>query len=157
MPARRLANAKYMNYSNILEKIQRNLQPHLRAGKVPNYIPELARVPVHSFGMAIATISGNVFSTGAGDTRFSIQSISKLFACTLVFRLLGDALWQRVGREPSGNAFNSLVQLEAENGKPRNRRRHPALCSRGVVAGEHSYHRCAPIDTTFAQALIRSR
>ncbi|MFP3648086.1 glutaminase, partial [Paraburkholderia sp. SIMBA_054] len=70
--------------------------------------------------MAIVTASGEVFRTGEADTRFSIQSISKLFACTMAFRLLGDALWHRVGREPSGNAFNSLVQLEAEHGKPRN-------------------------------------
>jgi glutaminase len=61
-----------------------------------------------------------VFAVGDAHTRFSIQSISKLFACTLAFQLLGDALWERVGREPSGNAFNSLVQLEAEQGKPRN-------------------------------------
>jgi glutaminase len=57
---------------------------------------------------------------GDAQTRFSIQSISKLFACTLAFQLLGDELWQRVGREPSGTPFNSLVQLEAEQGKPRN-------------------------------------
>lgn len=55
-----------------------------------------------------------MFRVGQAETLFSIQSISKLFACTLAFQLEGESLWQRVGREPSGNAFNSLVQLEHE-------------------------------------------
>ena len=70
--------------------------------------------------MAVVTLDGNVCTVGDAYERFSIQSISKLFACTLAFQLLGDELWERVGREPSGNAFNSLVQLESERGKPRN-------------------------------------
>ncbi|MGF6756623.1 glutaminase [Paraburkholderia sp. GAS334] len=109
-----------MNYSGILDQIHRDLKPWLGTGRVASYIPELASVSADRFGMAIVRTSGEVFRTGEADTRFSIQSISKLFACTLAFQLLGDALWQRVGREPSGTAFNSLVQLEAEQGKPRN-------------------------------------
>jgi glutaminase len=108
------------NYQAILEQIYRDIQPSRTAGRVADYIPELAKVPAERFGMAIVTLDGHVFAVGDALTRFSIQSISKLFACTLAFQLLGDALWQRVGREPSGNAFNSLVQLEAEQGKPRN-------------------------------------
>src|ERR1700758_281304 len=109
-----------MDYSRILEQIHADLQPWLDKGRVADYIPELAKVPVNSFGMAVVTTAGEVFRVGQADTRFSIQSISKLFACTMAFRLLGDELWLRVGREPSGTPFNSLVQLEAEQGKPRN-------------------------------------
>jgi len=109
-----------MDYSRILQQIHTDLQPWLDKGRVADYIPELAKVPARSFGMAIVTTTGDVFRVGEADTRFSIQSISKLFACTMAFRLLGDDLWRRVGREPSGTAFNSLVQLEAEQGKPRN-------------------------------------
>lgn len=109
-----------MDYQPILDAIHRDLQPHLGTGRVADYIPELARVRAEHFGMAIVTVDGRVFRTGDADVRFSIQSISKLFACTLAFQLLGDALWERVGREPSGTAFNSLVQLEFEAGKPRN-------------------------------------
>jgi glutaminase len=109
-----------MDYSRILEQIHADLQPWLDKGRVADYIPELANVPANSFGMAVVTTSGEVYRVGQADTRFSIQSISKLFACTMAFRLLGDDLWQRVGREPSGTAFNSLVQLESERGKPRN-------------------------------------
>jgi glutaminase len=109
-----------MNYQPILEQIHRDVAPWRTAGHVANYIPELAKVPAERFGMAIVTLDGQVFSVGDAQVRFSIQSISKLFACTLAFQLLGDTLWQRVGREPSGTAFNSLVQLETERGLPRN-------------------------------------
>ncbi|ALP66818.1 glutaminase [Paraburkholderia caribensis] len=109
-----------MDYSRILELIHADLQPWLDKGRIADYIPELANVPANSFGMAVVTTSGDVYRVGQADTRFSIQSISKLFACTMAFRLLGDDLWHRVGREPSGTAFNSLVQLESERGKPRN-------------------------------------
>jgi glutaminase len=109
-----------MNYTPLLEQIHHDIQPYLGTGRVADYIPELAKVSAKSFGMAIVTTAGDVYQIGDADTRFSIQSISKLFTCTMAFRLLGDALWQRVGREPSGTAFNSLVQLEAEQGKPRN-------------------------------------
>ena len=108
------------NYQAILEQIHRDIEPWRTAGRVADYIPELAKVPAERFGMAVVTLDGRVFSVGDAQTRFSIQSISKLFACTLAFQLLGDELWQRVGREPSGTPFNSLVQLEAEQGKPRN-------------------------------------
>ncbi|WP_296655319.1 glutaminase [Paraburkholderia sp.] len=108
------------NYQAILERIHRDVAPWLTAGRVADYIPELATVRADHFGMAIVTVDGQVYRTGDADVRFSIQSISKLFACTLAFQLLGDALWKRVGREPSGTAFNSLVQLEFEAGKPRN-------------------------------------
>src|ERR1700758_3535793 len=109
-----------MNYSGILDQIHHDLKPWLGTGRVADYIPELAKISADWFGMAVVTIAGDVFRTGEADTRFSIQSISKLFACTMAFHLLAYALWQRVGREPSGTAFNSLVQLEAEQGKPRN-------------------------------------
>ncbi|MFP6560194.1 glutaminase [Paraburkholderia sp. B3] len=109
-----------MDYQPILDAIHRDLQPYIGTGRVADYIPELARVRADHFGMAIVTVDGRIFRTGDADVRFSIQSISKLFACTLAFQLLGDALWERVGREPSGTAFNSLVQLESECGKPRN-------------------------------------
>jgi glutaminase len=52
--------------------------------------------------------------------KFSIQSISKVFTLSLAFSLLGEDLWKRVGVEPSGTAFNSLMQLEYEKGIPRN-------------------------------------
>ena len=70
--------------------------------------------------MAIQTIDGQTFSTGNSDIGFSIQSISKVFSLTLAIKHYGRQLWERVGLEPSGDPFNSLVQLEHECGIPRN-------------------------------------
>ena len=89
-------------------------------GTVASYIPELAKVDPAQFGIAIATADGRMLTGGDADTGFSIQSISKVFALTLALGKVGDQLWVRVGREPSGNAFNSITQLEREEGIPRN-------------------------------------
>lgn len=109
-----------MNYQAILEKIHEEIQPLLLKGEVASYIPELARIPPTKFGMALLTNEGKQFQVGDAAEIFSIQSISKLFTLTLAMRLEGDSIWQRIGREPSGTAFNSLIQLEYENGIPRN-------------------------------------
>jgi glutaminase len=89
-------------------------------GTVANYIPELAKIDVGQFALAVALPTGEVFSAGASDVPFSIQSISKVFTLAMALGRLGDQLWARVGREPSGLAFNSILQLEQENGIPRN-------------------------------------
>ncbi|TRW18072.1 glutaminase [Glacieibacterium frigidum] len=89
-------------------------------GKVADYIPELAGVPLGKFGIAVCTADGAEHIAGDADEPFSIQSVSKLFTLKLALDIQGDALWTRVGREPSGSAFNSIVQLEAERGIPRN-------------------------------------
>ena len=137
-----------MDYQNILDRISAAVDPIVRGakgeggGKVARYIPELANVAPDQFGMAIVDLQGNVYRVGDAEVPFSIQSISKLFALTLAFHLEGDSIWQRVGREPSGNPFNSLVQLEREQGKPRNPFINAGalvvtdiLCGRSVSAG----------------------
>ena len=105
----------------ILDDVVRNHRPQRETGSVPANIPFRAAVPFDRFGIAVATTSGEVFSSGDADVPFSIQSISKVF--TLAMALRGDSsgtLWSRVLREPSGTSFNSLVQLEVEHGIPRN-------------------------------------
>jgi glutaminase len=89
-------------------------------GEVASYIPELARADINAFGLAVIDTDGNVAAGGDCHTPFSIQSISKVFTLTLALGKSGDRLWQRVGREPSGSPFNSIVQLEHERGIPRN-------------------------------------
>ena len=89
-------------------------------GRVADYIPGLACVDPLRFGIAIVTPDGSIHASGDADVAFSIQSISKVFALTLALGKRGDQLWERVGREPSGSAFNSIVQLEVERGIPRN-------------------------------------
>lgn len=104
----------------LLDDVYQELRTRSDRGKVADYIPQLSTVSPEKFGIAIAPLSGPVVTAGDADEAFSIQSISKLFTLTLALGRLGDGLWDRVDREPSGNAFNSIVQLEHENGKPRN-------------------------------------
>lgn len=109
-----------MNYAAVLQSIVDDLSPLRGCGKVADYIAPLQRVDPRQFGIALMTTDGQMHAAGDADTRFSIQSICKVFALTLAMQHARDDLWGRVGREPSGNRFNSLVQLEKERGIPRN-------------------------------------
>ena len=107
--------------NRLLEDILEQVRPLIGRGKVANYIPALAEVNPDNLGIAVCTTSGESFSAGDANERFSIQSISKVLSLTLALtRYQESEIWQRVGKEPSGQPFNSLVQLELEQGKPRN-------------------------------------
>ncbi|WP_255433913.1 glutaminase [Carboxylicivirga sp. M1479] len=108
------------DWQSIINEIGQEIQPYQSAGKVADYIPELENVKKEAFGMSVVFIDGREFSFGDSDVNFSVQSISKVYSLTKAFSFLKDELWKRVGKEPSGNPFNSLIQLEHENGKPRN-------------------------------------
>lgn len=114
-----------MHFQPILDEIAADIARDMAQGgvqgQVAQYIPALAGVDARQFGIALRTREGEEAVAGDGRTPFSIQSISKLFTLTLAMRHLPEArLWERIGREPSGNPFNSLVQLEFEHGTPRN-------------------------------------
>ncbi|QJR82002.1 glutaminase B [Alteromonas pelagimontana] len=104
----------------LLNDIYTEVLPMLGQGKVANYIPALACVDPNQFGIAICDNRGEITKIGDADQEFSIQSISKVFSLIIAINNYGPELWNRVGREPSGLPFNSLVQLEYENGIPRN-------------------------------------
>ncbi len=104
----------------ILQQIHQEVINEYGQGNVADYIPGLAQVDPQQFGMALRTVDEQEFTVGAADTAFSIQSISKLFTLMLALDIVGEELWQRVGREPSGMRFNSLVLLDSEGGIPRN-------------------------------------
>ena len=104
----------------ILEQTRVAVAPKMGTGKVADYIPALARVDPNKFGIAVVDLEGKVTSLGDAHDLFSIQSISKVFTLTLVIGRHGGELWKRVGREPSGSPFNSIIQLEHERGIPRN-------------------------------------
>ena len=109
-----------MDLQATLADIARDAATQTERGVVASYIPELALVDPALFGIAIALPGGRILSAGDAETAFSIQSISKVLTLALALGRTGDALWARVGREPSGSRFNSIVQLEAEAGRPRN-------------------------------------
>src|SRR5882762_5067129 len=112
-------------------------------GEVATYIPELARVDPKAFGLAVIDAEGNVAASGDAQEPFSIQSISKVFTLTLALGKVGDALWRRVGREPSGSPFNSIVQLENERGIPRN----PFINAGAIVVTDIVLGRQSPAET----------
>ncbi len=107
--------------AEILASIIEEVRPLIGQGKVADYIPALAKVPSEKLGIAVFTNQGEVITAGDAQEGFSIQSISKVLSLTLAMGLYQpDELWSRVGKEPSGQAFNSLIQLEMEHGIPRN-------------------------------------
>ena len=100
--------------------VGREMEQHRGEGKVADYIPALAQVDARRFGLCVLTCEGEAAQYGDSWMPFSIQSISKVFTLTMALDRIGDDLWKRVGREPSGSRFNSIVQLENEAGVPRN-------------------------------------
>ena len=124
----------------IVADITEEMQAAPDRGRPADYIPALARADVSQFGMAIVTADGSVHTGGSADEPFSLQSVTKVFALTQALGRVGDQLWDRVGREPSGSAFNSIVQLESEQGIPRN----PFINAGAIVVSDVNLARGAP-------------
>lgn len=104
----------------IVDGIAAHVAPLCRQGQVASYIPSLGGVSPDNFGICVAMADGGVYGAGDWQVPFSIQSISKVFSLALVMSYDYDSIWKRVFREPSGTPFNSMVQLEADHGIPRN-------------------------------------
>lgn len=121
-----------MKYQEILINIYNEIQPFAKEGKQADYIPALAKVNPDQFGMCLSTVSGETYSIQDAETRFSIQSISKVFSIALALSIKGEDVWNHVGKEPSGTAFNSLFQLELDKGIPRN----PFINSGAIVVAD---------------------
>ena len=114
----------------VLDEIAADMAAATDRGRVASYIPSLARVDPGQFGISVALPDGRLFSAGNSRVPFSIQSISKVFTLALALGRMGDQFWARVGREPSGQAFNSILQLEHDKGRPRN----PFINAGAIVA-----------------------
>jgi glutaminase len=109
-----------MDFQQILSEIKKEIEPFKNEGEVASYIPELAKINPDKYGVHICTVDGRNFSIGDSQEKFSIQSITKVFSASLAFSLVGEDIWKRVGVEPAGTKFNSLIRLETENGIPQN-------------------------------------
>lgn len=112
--------AETVELQPLLERINHDIRADGDWGEVADYIPELAKVAPAQFGIAVATADGRLVTAGDAGTPFSIQSISKVFTLASVLGRIGDQIWTRVGREPSGSRFDSIQLLELEGGRPRN-------------------------------------
>ena len=122
-----------VNWNTVLDQIATEIAPCRGQGRVADYIPALAAIDPMKFGMCVTLGSGVQHCLGDADERFSIQSISKVFTLSMALRLVGEDLWKRVGREPSGSPFNSIIQLEYEQGIPRN----PLINAGAIVVTDH--------------------
>ena len=109
-----------MKYKELIKEIFEQINKFEDSGEKASYIPELAKIDSKNFGVHVYTIDSEQFGVGNFQEIFSIQSIAKVFSLTLAYKLLGEKLWNRLGVEPSGTGFNSLVQLENDKGIPRN-------------------------------------
>ena len=109
-----------MDYQALIEEVHYEVEAMNLRGQLPTYIPELSMVDSAGFGISLVDCKGNIYGTGDYRKPFSIQSISKVFTLTMAFSVMQDTFRRRVNVEPSGNPFNSLVQLEKEDGIPRN-------------------------------------
>src|SRR5438045_6246112 len=91
-------------------------------GKNADYIPALAHVDSKLFGIAVVSTDNQTFAVGDTNYSFSIQSISKVYTLALAMNKLGsDAVFQRVGSEPTGRPFNSpvaVVDMPSHSGNP---------------------------------------
>ncbi|MGQ7248505.1 glutaminase [Halomonas sp. V046] len=127
----------------LLEQINGDARRHADWGRVASYIPELACVDPAQFAISVCCVDGREYHAGDVGVGFSIQSVSKVFTLALALGRFGDGLWERVGKEPSGRAFNSIVQLEVEDGIPRN----PFINAGAIVTTDAVLGSNAPRDT----------
>jgi glutaminase A len=109
----------------------------MQAGKVADYIPELARADPELFGIAIVTVDGHIYQVGDSREPFPIQSVSKPFVYGISLEDCGlEEVMARVGVEPSGDAFNS-ISLEPGTGRPRNPMINAgAIATASLIAGK---------------------
>ncbi len=134
-----------LDYQNVLNEIYENIEPYLGDGKVADYIPALAEVNPNQFAMSITLFDGSSYHIGCSDEKFSIQSISKVFTFTKSLSIYSKELYARVGKEPSGNPFNSLVQLEYEKGIPRN----PFINAGAIIITDTLLNKYKTADATY--------
>ncbi|WP_461643764.1 glutaminase [Labilibaculum euxinus] len=109
-----------MEYQKIFTEILKKMDDYKDSGSPASYIPELRDVDPDKFGVHLITNTNQNYSLGDSEEKFSIQSISKVLSLVMAYKLEDEDLWKRVGVEPSGTPFNSLVQLEYDQGIPRN-------------------------------------
>lgn len=118
-----------MDYNKIFAAIFDALKKVENKGEVADYIPELAHVNPNHFGVNLTTVGRKRYDYGDAGIRFSIQSIAKVFSFVLAYSQVKSDIWQRMDVEPAGTPFNSLVQLEHDQGIPRN----PLINAGGIV------------------------
>ena len=108
------------NIQSLIEELHSKYQSHTE-GSPASYIPELAKATPNHFAIVITTISGEIYKIGDTENTFSLQSTSKPFTYGMVLENFGrEFVLSKVGVEPTGEAFNSIVELEKQTHRPYN-------------------------------------
>jgi glutaminase len=126
------------------------------AGRIADYIPELSKADPAWFAISIVTVEGEVFAVGDHEQTFTIQSLSKPFTHALALADRGRAsVMQRVGVEPSGDSFDSIIRLDANN-RPHNPMINAgAIAVTGMIAGNGPDHRLERMLEMFGRTMGR--
>lgn len=126
----------------IVEEAMGIAREEIPKGAVADYIPELGKADPDQLGICIYPLSGEKICLGDYQTRFTIQSISKIISLCVALELFGpEKLFEKVEAEPSGEAFNSLVELDLNSNKPYNPLINSgALAVAGMLIEEVSFH-----------------
>lgn len=130
-----------MNFSNICEALERafNLARNINEGHLADYIPELAKVNPSIFSASVITTNGECFSVGDQTQLFSLQSTSKPIVYSLALKQHGaEYVHSKVGVEPTGEAFNSIIELEKHSHRPFNPMINSgAIATTSLIRGEN--------------------
>ncbi len=104
-----------------LDNALANARDIIEMGATATYIPELGNVDKNLLGICVYTQDGKKYKSGNTEDRFTIQSISKVISLAIALEVCGfDTVFRQVGMEPSGDAFNSLIQLDLHSDHPFN-------------------------------------
>lgn len=118
-----------VDYQRLVEQAHKKFKGN-NDGANANYIPVLDEVDSSLFGVVIVTADGKTYAAGDVDHKFSIQSVAKPFTAALVMEAQGiDAIREKIGVEPTGMPFNSIIAIEQNEQRSRN-----PLVNAGAIA-----------------------
>lgn len=126
----------------IVEEAMKAAAKEIPKGSVADYIPELGKADPQKLGICIYPLEGEKINAGDCEDRFTMQSISKIFSLCIALELLGpEKIFEKIGAEPSGEAFNSLVELDLNSNKPYNPLINSgAIALAGMLMEEVTFH-----------------
>ncbi len=141
-----------MGWQEALDEVYERYRD-LNTGKVADYIPELAKVDPSLFAIAVITCDGERYCVGDWEHEFTIQSVSKPFVYGMALQDYGrEAVIKKVGVEPTGDRFNSIIELDKDSNKPLNPMVNAgAISTSSLIKGDTASQRFNRVLETFAR------
>ncbi len=131
---------------HLIEKTLETVKKTENNGHVASYIPELAKADPNDLGICIVSNDSQIYKCGDFDTLFTMQSISKVVSLIMALELIGEEkVFSRVGVEPTGDAFNSMIRLETQTHIPFN-----PMINAGAISVAGMLHECTDFDSYLA-------